>query len=124
MSDVITVGLDLAKNVFQVNRPRFPGHLVGLRGHGHGRKVALSAQGVWTEVAVLLDQPLGAVAGDEGAHGVADLVEGLEDAAVDDLLFEGSEEALDDAVGLGLADEGAARGSCPTPSPGPGSPRP
>ena len=35
-----------------------------------------------TAETVLLDQPLGVVAGGEVAHGVADLVDGLEDAAI------------------------------------------
>jgi hypothetical protein len=47
-------------------------------------------------MAVLLDQPFGVVAGDEGADGVADLVDGLEDASVDGLLLQGAEEALDE----------------------------
>jgi len=95
--------------VFDVNRTRFLGHSVELRGHGHGRELVLAASCVWAEVAVFLDQPLGVVAGDEGSDGVAEVFEGLEDAAVDDLLLECAEEPLDDAVGLGLAYEGEAR---------------
>ncbi len=38
-------------------------------------------------MAVLLDQPLGVVAGNESADGVTDLIDGLEDAAVHDLLL-------------------------------------
>jgi hypothetical protein len=38
-----------------VNRTRFLGHSVGLRGHGHGRKLVLAASCVWAEVAVFLD---------------------------------------------------------------------
>ena len=49
-------------------------------------------------MAVLLDQPCGVVAGDEGADGIADLVDGTEDAAMHDLLLQRAEEALDDAV--------------------------
>jgi hypothetical protein len=42
------------------------------------------------------------VASDEGAHGIAgDLGENLEGAVVDDLLLQGPEEPLDDAVGPG-----------------------
>jgi hypothetical protein len=85
----------------RMNRTRFLGHSVGLRGHGHGRKLVLAASCVWAEVAVFLDQPLGVVAGDEGSDGVAEVFEGLEDAAVDELLLECAEEPLDDAVGLG-----------------------
>src|SRR5215211_8725977 len=66
-------------------------------------------------MAVLLDQPFGVVACDEGADGVADLVDGLEDAAVDGLLFQRAEEALDDAVRFRLADEGVARRQAPEP---------
>jgi hypothetical protein len=47
---------------------------------------------------VLLDQPFGVVASDEIADGLADLVDGLEEAAMDDLLLEGPEQPLDDAV--------------------------
>jgi hypothetical protein len=65
--------------------------------------------GFWAAVTVLLDQPLGVVAGDEGADGVTDLVDGLEDAAVHDLLLQRAEEALDHAIRLGLSDEGVAR---------------
>jgi hypothetical protein len=50
------------------------------------------------EVAVLLDQPLGIGDGGEFADGIADLVDGLEEAAIDDLLLEGPEQPLDDAV--------------------------
>ncbi len=39
-------------------------------------------------MAVLLDQPLGVVAGDEDPDGVADIVDGPEDAAMHDLLFQ------------------------------------
>src|SRR4028118_102029 len=66
-------------------------------------------------MAVLLDQPLRVVAGDEGANGFAYLVEGLEGAAVHDLLLERAEEALDHAVRLRLADEGVARCHAPEP---------
>src|SRR5665647_2193633 len=61
------------------------------------------------EVAVLLGQPLAVVELDEGLDGGAQLGHRAVDAAVDDLLFEGPEEALRDAVGLGLLDEGVAR---------------
>src|SRR5665647_2911995 len=61
------------------------------------------------EVAVLLGQPLAVVELDEGLDGGAQLGHCAVDAAVDDLLFEGPEEALRDAVGLGLLDEGVAR---------------
>jgi hypothetical protein len=50
------------------------------------------------EVAVLLDQPLGIGDGGEFVDGIADLVDGLEEAAMDDLLLEGPEQPLDDAV--------------------------
>jgi hypothetical protein len=69
---------------------------------------------VRASVAVLLDQPFGVVAGGEGADGVSDVVDGLEDTSVHDLLLEGSEQALDDAIGLRLSDEGVARQPPPT----------
>src|SRR5450756_1786415 len=59
--------------------------------------------------AVLLGQPLLVVEVDEGLDGRAQLGHRAVEAAVDDLLFEGLEEALGDAVGLGLLDEGVAR---------------
>jgi len=60
-------------------------------------------------VAVLLDQPFGVVAGGEGADGVSDVVDGLEDTSVHDLLLEGSEQALDDAIGFAALRESVAR---------------
>jgi hypothetical protein len=75
-----------------------------------GRNVVLSAAVVGAEV---VDQPLGVVSGDEGAHGVADVLEGLEDADMGDLLLHSSEGALYDAVGLRLAGEGVARRHAP-----------
>ena len=66
-------------------------------------------------MAVLLDQPFGVVAGRKGADGASDLVDGLEDAAVDGLLFQRAEEALDDAIRFRLADEGVARRQAPEP---------
>src|SRR3954447_10645294 len=96
-------------------RTRFPGQPVSLCGAPEGLVVPGGAHGVWAAVSVLLDQPLGVVAGDEGADGVSDLVDGLEDASVHHLLFQGAEEALDDAVRLRLADEGVARRHAPEP---------
>ena len=43
---------------------------------------------------IFLDQPFGIVALEELAGGGAHVVDGLVDAAMDDLLLEGSEEAL------------------------------
>src|SRR5450756_1290615 len=59
--------------------------------------------------AVLLGQPLLVVEVDERLYGGAQLGHRAVDAAVDDLLLESAEEALRDAVGLGLLDEGVAR---------------
>ena len=70
-----------------------------LSGHGIARCCAPDARvypdgaGVeWAEVAVLLDQPLGVVAGGEGADGVTDLVDGLEYVSADGLLLQRPEE--------------------------------
>src|SRR3954454_12925074 len=96
-------------------RTRLSGHLVELCG---APEVRVEPSGACIEraaVAVLLDQPLDIVAGGQGADGVAYLVDGLEDAAVDGLLFQGSEEPLDDTIRLGLADEGVARRDAPEP---------
>src|SRR5215212_2988227 len=94
-------------------RTRFPGQPVSLCGAPEGLVVPGDAHGVWAAVSVLLDQPLGVVAGDEGADSVTDLVDGPEDASVHDLLLQRAEEALDAAVRLGLADEGVARRHAP-----------
>src|SRR5512132_1596031 len=100
------IAAEAADNEDEVYRTRLSGHLVGLCG---APEVRVEPCGTCVEraaEAVLLDQPLGIVAGGEGADGVADLVDGLEDAAVDGLLLQGSEEPLDDTICLGLADEG------------------
>ncbi len=60
------------------------------------------------EGAVLLHGPLGVVEVGEGADGVADLADGLENAAVDGLLLQGSEQPLNDAMGLRFSGEGVA----------------
>jgi hypothetical protein len=65
---------------FLVNRTRFPGHSVRLCGYGHCGKFVLAAEGRGAEGAVLLDQPRGVGAGDEGADRLADVLEGFEDA--------------------------------------------
>ena len=68
-------------------RTRFPGHAIALCG---APEVAFEAGGASVEraeVAVLLDQPRGVLDGSKVADGVADLVDGLEDAAVDGLLL-------------------------------------
>src|SRR5215211_6065361 len=96
-------------------RTRFPGQPVSLCGAPEGLVVPGDAHGVWAAVSVLLDQPLGVVAGDEGADSVTDLVDGPEDAAVHGLLLQRAEEALYDAVRRGLADEGVARRHAPEP---------
>src|SRR3712207_1729809 len=94
-------------------RTRFSGQVVGLCGAPEGLLVPGGACGVGAAVAVLLDEPFGVVAGDEGTDGVTDLVDGLEDAAVHDLLLQRAEEAPDHAVGLGLPDEGVAQRHAP-----------
>src|SRR5450756_511787 len=53
------------------------------------------------------------VALEEQPHGGSNVSDSLVDAAIDDLLLEGSEEAFGHAIGLGLADEGKARGHAP-----------
>jgi hypothetical protein len=55
------------------------------------------------------------VALEERPDGGADVVDGLVDAALDDLFFEGSEEAFGDAVGFGFGEEGKARCHAPEP---------
>jgi hypothetical protein len=75
-----------------VYRTRIPGHAVALCG---AREVGVEVCGAGVEraeVSVLLDQPLGIVAGGELADGLADLIDALEDAAMDGLLLEGPEQ--------------------------------
>src|SRR5271169_704235 len=96
-----------------VYRTRFFGQTVGLCGAPERLVMPSGASVVRASVAVLLDQPFGVVAGGEGADGVSDVVDGLEDTSVHDLLLEGSEQALDDAIGLRLSDEGVARRDAP-----------
>src|SRR5689334_8025340 len=79
-----------------------------LSGGPHGGLIPGCSGAIRTAQAVLLDEPLGVVTGDEVADGVTDLVDGPVDSAVHDLLFEGAEETLDDTIRLGLADERVA----------------
>src|SRR5215218_10936094 len=81
-------------------RTRLSGQVVVLCGAPQGLVVPSGAHSIGAAMAVLLDQPLGVVAGDEGADGVADLVDGLEDASVHDLLLQRAEEALDHTIRL------------------------
>lgn len=53
------------------------------------------AHGVRAEAAVLLDQPLGVIASNEFANSSVDLLDVLEDPAVNAQLLESLEEALD-----------------------------
>src|SRR5271166_146201 len=89
-------------------RTRFFGQAVGLCGAPERLVMPSGASVVRASVAILLDQPFGVVTGGEGADGVSDFVDGLEDTSVHDLLLEGSEQALDDAIGLRLSNEGVA----------------
>src|SRR5258708_4910337 len=94
---------------------RGAGHSIrlGLSGGGEHRVVPGGSGVAGAGVAVLLDQPFGVVAGDESADRVAHIIDGLVDAAMHDLFLEGTEEALDDAVRLRLADEGGAGRDAP-----------
>src|SRR5918997_1951205 len=96
-----------------VYRTRFPGQVVGLRGAPEGLLIPGGACGVGTALAVLLDQPLGVVEGDEGADGIPHLLDGPEDASVHDLLLEGAEETLDHAIIRHVG--GGASMSCRSP---------
>ena len=79
-------------------RRRFPGHAIALCGAPEVASEAGGASVERAEVAVLLDQPRGALDGSEVADGVADLVDGLEDAAVDGLLLQCPEHSLNHAI--------------------------
>ena len=101
-------------------RTRFFGQTVGLCGAPERVVMPSGASVVRASVAVLLDQPFGVVAGGEGADGVSDVVDGLEDTSVHDLLLEGSEQALDDAIiryeGISASKCPRRRPRCPAPS--------
>src|SRR4051795_13046781 len=71
-----------------VYRTRCSGHAVALCGAPEVGVEASGAHVAWAEVAILLDQPLSVVAGGEVADGVADLFDGLEDAAMDGLFVQ------------------------------------
>jgi hypothetical protein len=96
-------------------RLRLPGHGIALSCTPEAGVEPGGARVERAAMAVLLDQPFGVVALDERADGVADLVDGLEDAAVDGLFFQRSEQPLDDAVRLGFGHEGVARRDAPEP---------
>src|SRR6266545_1413900 len=91
-------------------RARFLGHktaLCGLmRGDDGGHPISPCFGGI--SVAVLFQQPVLVVAIEVRPDGGADLLDVLEDATENDLLLQRSDEALGDAVGFGLADEGEA----------------
>src|SRR5215217_7415996 len=96
-------------------RTRLSGQWVALRGAPEGLFEPCGACVERAAMAVLLDQPFGVVANDEGVDGVADLVDGLEDASMHDLLLQRSEQALDHSIRFRLADEGVARRQAPEP---------
>jgi len=81
-------------------RTRLSGHGIELCGAPDARVEPDGAGVERSEVTVLLDQPLGVVAGGEGADSVADLVDGAEDVSVDGLLLQRPKEPLDYAVRL------------------------
>src|SRR3712207_6062952 len=90
-------------------RTRLSGQWVALRGAPEGLLEPCGAGVERAAMAVLLDQPFGVVANEEGADGVADLVDGLEDASMHDLLLQRSEQAPDHSIRFRLSDEGVAR---------------
>src|SRR5438874_13782834 len=94
-------------------RARFFGHKIALSGSLHDGLEPRCSGVTRAAQAVLLDQPLGVVAGDEVADGVTDLVDGLVDATVHDLLLQRAKESFDDTVRLGLANERVAGAHAP-----------
>ena len=85
----------------QPYRIRFSGHKNVVRGRVPG-----GAGVVGAAQAILLDQLLRVVAGNESADGITHVVDGHD-------LLEGTEEALDHPVRFRFADEGVARGDAP-----------
>src|ERR1035437_2347830 len=90
-------------------RTRFFGHKFELSGLLHSGFLPGDTCVVRTAYYIFLDEPFGIVTLEEHPHGGANVVDGLVDTAIDDLLLEGAEEAFGHAIGLGLANEGKAR---------------
>src|SRR5512135_139381 len=95
-------------HITYVYRTRFPGHKFALGRHGHGFLIPGEACLLGAEISVLLDQPATVVALDERADGLTQVGQSAIGAAMDDLLLEGSVEALGNTIGLGLLNEGVA----------------
>ena len=66
----------------------------------------LGADLVWGAVAVPGDEPGGVVVGHEILQPAAQLFDGVEGMHPEEVLLQGADKALGDAVALGLADEG------------------
>src|SRR5271165_4158367 len=96
-----------------VYRTRFPGHKTRLSGLLHDGLVPCGPCVAGALETILLEQPGGVVSGDKVAHGGANLIDGLIDAAMDDLLLEGAEEPLRDTIGFGFTDERVAWAHAP-----------
>src|SRR5271165_2431411 len=94
-------------------RTRFPGHKTRLSGLLHDGLVPCGPCVAGALETILLEQPGGVVSGDKVAHGGANLIDGLIDAAMDDLLLEGAEEPLRDTIGFGFTDERVAWAHAP-----------
>src|SRR5271166_2422662 len=94
-------------------RTRFPGHKTRLSGLLHDGLVPCGPCVAGALETILLEPPGGVVSGDKVAHGGANLIDGLIDAAMDDLLLEGAEEPLRDTIGLGFTDERVAWAHAP-----------
>src|SRR5271165_4888746 len=101
------------RRLVDLYRTRFPGHKTRLSGLLHDGLVPCGPCVAGALETILLEQPGGVVSGDKVAHGGANLIDGLIDAAMDDLLLEGAEEPLRDTIGLGFTDERVAWAHAP-----------
>src|ERR1035437_4642115 len=105
--------ISIKRKGVKLYRTRFFGHKFELSGLLHSGFLPGDTCVVRTAQSIFLDEPFGIVTLEEDPHGGANVVDGLVDTAIDDLLLEGAEEAFGHAIGLGLADEGKARGHAP-----------
>jgi hypothetical protein len=89
---------DSGSVVVQPYRTRISGQTVARCSAHGGRSETRGLRIEWAEVAIILDQPFGVVAGGEGADSLAGLGDCLEDTVVDDPLLYRLDEFLHEAI--------------------------